>query len=139
MNSHITDRSDITYAQKSGIAIGDHPSSDGISISLADELAASEIKLPKRNEVEDYLSEHAGLRSILGPVCQRMRSEFGPHAELSLIVYRDPEIQDRYLTLYVRQRKYDSNIIDRIEQISAEFEAGVSASSGHLLISTDFH
>jgi hypothetical protein len=58
--------------------------------------------------------------------------------ELALEVYKAPEIDDRYLTLYIRQEKYQSGIIDRIEAVTSQFMAQLEAASGYLLITTDF-
>ena len=50
-----------------------------------------------------YLDEHGDLSQLLPEICGQIRKQFGPEAELSLELYRDPEINDRYLTLYLRQ------------------------------------
>lgn len=62
----------------------------------------ADIGISNAADVGRYLGEHTELRSVVPPICQRVRDEFGPDAELSLELYRDPEIDDRYLTLEVR-------------------------------------
>ena len=98
----------------------------------------TDIVIPNPAEAERYLGEHAELRSALPQICQRVREEFGPDAELLLELYRDPEIDDRYLTLEVRQERYDSNIIERLDQISGEFADELEPCSGQILLTTDF-
>src|SRR5437764_9896619 len=58
------------------------------------------------DEVEEYLTAHPDLRSALDGICAKLRESFGPDVELALEVYADPEFEDRYLALYVRQSTY---------------------------------
>ena len=98
----------------------------------------ADIGISNAADVDRYLSEHTELRSVVPQVCQRVRDEFGQDAELSLELYRDPEIDDQYLTLEVRQERYDSNIIERLDQISGEFADELEPCSGQILLTTDF-
>ncbi len=75
---------------------------------------------------------------FLEPICKRARKHFRPDVELSLEVYRDPEIDDEYLTLYVRQSEYDLTIMDRIDEVREQLAALLNHVSGSLLITTDF-
>ena len=97
------------------------------------------IQIPKRNEVLGYLAEHRQLSRLLPGICAQVRRVFGPNVELSLELYRDPEVDDRYLTLYVRQQAYDTEIMDRIETVSRQFNGRLEKISGYLLLTTDFH
>ena len=65
-------------------------------------------------------------------------NRFGGSAQLSLELYQDPEVEDSYLTLYVRQEPYDADILDQIEDVSRLFDAELATLSGWLLITTDF-
>jgi len=71
-------------------------------------------------------------------VCATVSARFGAHAQLSLEVYRDPEIEDEYLTLYLRQQDYDRNLLEAIEDICEEYEEELAERSGSLLVTTDF-
>jgi hypothetical protein len=53
-------------------------------------------------------------------------------------MYRDPEIDDRYLTLYVRLEKYDSGVPERIDAVRRQFEQKLEQVSGDFLLTTDF-
>jgi hypothetical protein len=56
-----------------------------------------------------------------------------------LELYRDPEIDDEYLTLYVRQRRYDADkLLEEIEDLRAGSQAALRETSGWLLVTTDF-
>jgi hypothetical protein len=99
--------------------------------------AAVQVIVPDPGDVGAYLRQHADLAQLLPEVCGRVRQAFGREPELSLEVYRDPEIADRYLTLYVRQDRYDAGIMERIEAVSARFHDLLSGASGHFLLATD--
>ncbi|HWP93152.1 MAG TPA: hypothetical protein VNN20_13245 [Thermodesulfobacteriota bacterium] len=96
------------------------------------------IEIPKPAEVRDYLIRYPDLASILPFVCKVARERFGVYPELSLEVYCDPEIEDEYLTLYVRQENYDEDILSAIEDISAQYESILMGKSGWFLVTTDF-
>ena len=57
--------------------------------------------------------------------------------ELSLELYKDPEVDDRYLTIYVRQKNYDSEIIKRIDKVSERFDDLLEKVSSFLLLTAD--
>src|SRR5882672_8231567 len=71
-----------------------------------DVLKRFNVAVPNRVEVKRYLSQHPQLAAPLVKICDAARGEFGPDAELALEVYKDPEMPDQYLTLYVRQDGY---------------------------------
>lgn len=97
------------------------------------------IKIPKPAGVRDYLLRYPDLTDILLFVCKVARERVGMYPELSLEVYHDPEIEDEYLTLYVRKQDYDENILDKIEDIRKQYEQNLIGRSGWLLVTTDFH
>lgn len=96
------------------------------------------IKIPKPAEVRDYLLRCSDLTNILPLVCRIARERFGMYTQLSLEVYHDPEIEDEYLTLYVRQEHYDKGVLDTIEDICTQYEGKLAGKSGWLLVTTDF-
>ena len=96
------------------------------------------ITVPHPSEIRDYLIRYQDMIGLLLSVCKSVRERFGTNAQLSLEVYHDPEIEDEYLTLYVRQEKYDDNILDVIEDISTQYEDELVNKSGWLLVTTDF-
>ena len=94
--------------------------------------------VPNQPDVAGYLAGHSALQSLLPRICERVRAEFGDDAELSLELYRDPEIEDRYLTLYVRQDRYDANIVERLDQLGEQFADVLERCTGDVLLTTDF-
>ena len=70
--------------------------------------------------------------------CEETRNRFSLSTQLSLELYRDPEIDDQYLTLYVRQKKYEKNIMDIIEEIQSIYIDKLVDKIGYFLFTTDF-
>lgn len=101
-------------------------------------LAPFDVEIAHPDEVEEYLMAHPELGSAIVGIAARLREVFGPSDELALERYQDPEDQDRFLALYVRQRQYEAGILRRIEVVASEFSAALESSSGHLLVTTDF-
>ncbi len=88
-------------------------------------------------DIRDYLINH-NLESLLLPICQKAKALFKDNAKLYLEVYHDPEVEDKYLTLYIRQDNYYKDILEIIEELSEDFEELISGTSGWFLITTDF-
>ena len=97
-----------------------------------------DVSIRNAADVEGYVAQHPTLRSLLNRICEQARVEFGRDAELTLELYRDPEIDDRYLTLLVRQPQYDANIVERLDQLAAQFADELDRCTGDLLVTTDF-
>jgi hypothetical protein len=102
------------------------------------QLLSKGIMIPQPAEVRDYLLRYPDIIDLLMPVCKMAQERFELHTQLSLEVYHDPEIEDEYLTLYVRQENYDRQILDKIESVCAEYEKVIAGRSGWLLVTTDF-
>ena len=102
------------------------------------QLLSLEVRLPQPGEVRDYLLRYPDLTDLLLPVCEATRQRFGSHAQLSLEVYRDPEIEDEYVTLYVRHPEYDKCVMKAIKEIRTAYEAKLAGKSGWFLLTTDF-
>ncbi|MCI0379561.1 MAG: hypothetical protein L0215_18280 [Gemmataceae bacterium] len=103
-----------------------------------DQCEVNNVLLPNRSEVEQYFAEHPDLAAIVPGICAKVRAAFGATEELSLQLYKDPEIDDQYLTLYVRRQEYKPGIVEEIDRISGQFDGLLETASGYLLITTDF-
>lgn len=101
-------------------------------------LPQMQVLLPRGGEVRHYLLRHSDLCDLLPAICLAVRERFGTDTQLSLEVYRDSEIEDEYLTLYVRQRCYGPDIVEAIEEIREGYEEKLSGRSGWFLVTTDF-
>ncbi|MGB9720334.1 MAG: hypothetical protein ACPL28_02490 [bacterium] len=121
----------ITALQKSSAI------STGIE-NLFNLLVSTKISIPEPAEVRNYLLVYPDMINILLPVFNKITEKFNTSAQISLEVYEDPEINDKYLTAYIRQETYNENIMDLIDEISSECESLLANSTGWLLITTDF-
>lgn len=102
-------------------------------------LGSTRVTIPRPAEVREYLVQYPDMIALLLQVAVSASRRFGPATELSLELYRDPEIDDEYLTLYVRQRRYDADtLLDEIEDLRAGCQAPLGETSGWLLVTTDF-
>lgn len=101
-------------------------------------LAACQVAVPHPRRVAAYLKAHPRLARLLPEICAEARVTLGKHVELSLEVYNDPEIDDRYLTLYVRRSGYDAGLIEQIDALREQTNPRLEAVQGYLLIMTDF-
>jgi hypothetical protein len=93
---------------------------------------------PSLAEIKRYLASHRSLAKVVPGVCAQARREFGGDAELILTLYKDPEINDRHLTIYVRLPVYDASITRRMDRVTEPFEKELCSVSGFLLVATDF-
>ncbi len=89
------------------------------------------------DEIRQYLLNFPDLIDVV-PVAVRAAHKHLPKAQLILQVYRDPEIDDSYLTLEVRLKEYDESVMSRIEEAESEFIDLLVGKSGWLLLTTDF-
>ncbi|MEI8003344.1 MAG: hypothetical protein WCG94_03315 [Methanothrix sp.] len=101
-------------------------------------LKAIQVVIPETSEVSEYLLAHSDLSCLISPICSKLIKTFSDDAKLFLEVYRDPEIHDEYLTIYIRKNEYEKMILDRIDEAMSEFEPALGSASGWLLVTTDF-
>lgn len=88
--------------------------------------------------VQGYLERYPDLATMLPAICEQARQEFEPSDELAIELYCDPEIKDEYLTLYIRQSRYEADVMARIERLSDTFSERLEHASGYLLLTSDF-
>jgi len=101
-------------------------------------LKAMHVMIPETSEVSEYILAHPDLSCLIPAICCKLIKMFPEDSKLFLEIYRDPEIHDEYLTLYVRKNVYEEQILDCIDEAMAEFERALGSASGWLLVTTDF-
>ena len=106
--------------------------------SALSELSLHDVVIPRPAEVRGYLLRFPDIVGVARSAAIAASRRLGAKAQLSLELYRDPEIADEYLTIYVRQERYDDSILETIDEISATHEEALAAKSGWLLVTTDF-
>ena len=95
-------------------------------------------QFPNPGEVIEYLQKHRGIYDVTLYACTLTEEKFGSSAQISLELYQDPEIEDCYLTIYVRQREYQEDIIKKINEICKEYAPTLTGEEGYILVTTDF-
>jgi len=103
-----------------------------------DNIRKIEVLIPQQNQVYNYLLHHPDMIDISLHICKAVAEKFRNQAQLSLEVYQDPEIKNEYLTLYIRRKEYNENIMDDIKEVRASCEGLLAEKDGWLLITTDF-
>lgn len=134
-----------TNAQETPTLITDQAQPYGAPTTGMDEtatvlrtLSSKRTVIPQPDAVQAYLTQYPDIRAVMQTICRTATVRFGEQVQLSLEVYRDPEIQDEYLTLYIRQDHYDEQLLTTIDGLSAECESLLMNTSGWLLVTTDF-
>lgn len=91
------------------------------------------------NNIKKYLAEHMDLIEPLYAAIQLIVFEnFPGKISLSIKIYEDPEIDDRYLLINVRSDSYDENFIEKLMKTTLEFSTYLSGKSGWIEITSDF-
>ncbi len=104
-----------------------------------DWLQLNQVTVSRPAEVRNYLNQYLHLTELILPVCKTARSKFENRAKFYLEVYRDPEIEDEYLALYVRQKAYEDDVLKLIREIAREsLYQGLEGKKGWFTVTTDF-
>lgn len=101
-------------------------------------ISSIQIVIPNPEELRNYLHRYTDIIELVMSVCEETRNHFILPTQLSLELYRDPEIDDQYLTLYVRQNKYEKDIMNKIEEIRLSYCDVLADKTGYFLLTTDF-
>jgi hypothetical protein len=86
---------------------------------------------------KEYLLRFTELLDVIPKAVDATKKHF-PEAQLVVDVYKDPEIDDHYLVLYVRSKYYDDSFIERLEKAEAEFLDQLVNKRGWIQLTTDF-
>ncbi len=105
--------------------------------ALLDTLRQSGVFVEGANLVRRYLHSYPELIDTVRVMCQAVRQEF-PDACLTLTLYQDPEVEDEFLSLFVRRELYDGSETARIRHIQNQFREKTQSTSGWFLVLTDF-
>ena len=106
--------------------------------ALLEQLCAQGIRIPRPAEVRDYLTRYPDVIASVRNASEVAVREFAGKAVLSLELYVDPEIDDRYLVLYVRQEEIDPNLYEMVQRVSEGYDCELDGSNGCFWVMTDF-
>lgn len=96
------------------------------------------IEVPQIEDVVTYLRQYPELSELVSQTLKASRQVFGKLVQLSLEIYRDIETKEEYLTLYVRQNRYDPDIMKQIKKIRRDSRSLIKTAKGRFLLTTDF-
>jgi hypothetical protein len=98
---------------------------------------ARQVQLEDPDSIQEYLLQFIDLLDLIPHAVEVVRKHF-PEACMVMTVYQDPEIDDRYLVLYIRLRQYDDSFLDRLEKAERDFLPLLANKRGWIQLSTDF-
>jgi len=75
------------------------------------------ILTPNLREIWDYLLYHGDILNLVDSASELARHQFPLPDQLSLEIFHDQETFDTLLTLYIRQKQYAPDIMERIDLI----------------------
>jgi hypothetical protein len=110
---------------------------DAAKVDALLERIATEAYLTNEPQIRKYLLRFVDLAEVVSHAVEAARRRF-PEARLVLDVYRDPEIDDEYLALYVRLSHYDDSVMEQIAAAEAEYLPMLAGKSGWIQLTTDF-
>jgi len=90
------------------------------------------------DEIRDYLLQYYDMINVILPICDRVSDKFQTTAEILFTIYKDNEINDKYIIIFIRQNNYSEDTMNDIDQISEDCRIFLHGKSGWLLITTDF-
>ena len=95
------------------------------------------VRLENPGSIREYLLQFAELLDVIPKAVDAAKIYF-PEAQMVMDVYRDPEVPDCYLVLYIRLKRYDDSVIERMEKAEAEFLNQLVNKRGWIQLTTDF-
>jgi hypothetical protein len=110
---------------------------DAATVDALLEGVGKDALLTNTPRIREYLLQFVDLAEVVSHAVEAAKQHF-PEAQLVLEVYRDPEIDNEYLALYVRLSRYDDTVMERIAAAEAEYLDRLAGKSGWIQLTTDF-
>lgn len=107
-----------------------------IDVALS-KIASKHINVPQPAAIRAYLLDHLDMLDIVVKACDTASVRFS-EAQLILMVYRDPEIDDKYLMLCIRKDEYSDDFLDALHAVYTCHALELSNKSGWFQVTTDF-
>jgi hypothetical protein len=105
--------------------------------NLESECAAAEVKILDSDAVRSYMRIHPDMIALTGRLCSATRREFAAET-LTLQMYVDPEIDDRYLHVDIRLVGYTPALVEqvmkRLDTIVAPFDEELCDATGNVML-----
>jgi hypothetical protein len=90
-----------------------------------------------KESICDYLNKFPDIIDIIPKAVNSAKKHF-PNAQIVLDLYIDPEIDDKYLVLYVRLKEYEGSVIELLDKARLEILDELKDKKGWIQITTDY-
>jgi hypothetical protein len=107
-------------------------------VSLVTDLEGRGVLVLDRRPVLAFLRAHPDLLPVVKRVADVAIERLGDRSELSLEVYRDPEVRSKKLILYARQSPYEGSLLDVIHEIMDNHWQLAPGATGWFQLMTDY-
>lgn len=95
------------------------------------------VRLARPLEIREYLLRFPDAIDALQETIRALSMNL-PDAQLVLELYRDPEIEDEHLVVYVRFKHYPEDVMDRIRNVREKCRRALVGKKGWVHVTTDF-
>jgi hypothetical protein len=106
---------------------------------VMNQLSLNHITIPAPDEIRSYLFTYSDMADVLSSVTDIVTERFRESARLSLEIYKDPEAEDKYLSLYIRQENYDDAFFESLNDVRARYNELLNGKTGWIVVTTDFN
>jgi len=101
------------------------------------ELSEKGIVLRNIDDIHEYLLRFPDIIDVI-PLAVSALLKYFPDDQIILDMYKDPEIEDSYLVLYVRTKNYNETFFEKLEKAESEFLDYLVNKEGWIQVNTDF-
>lgn len=106
--------------------------------SFFQKMTSMGILMPDSENIFSYLLDHDQMIDFVLQACSEVFKRLGARAQLSLEFFIDPEFDDAFPILLLRQNQYEDDLLDVIKDIRNNYETKLSKLNGDFHITTDF-
>jgi hypothetical protein len=101
-------------------------------------LAAAGVQVADADAVKGYLLRRPDLTPVVWAVASRAKARCGNGDQVALDLYRDPEIEQEHLVIYLRFQEYGEEAMRTLRGLGEEAAVLLRRVAGWLLVTTDF-
>lgn len=94
-------------------------------------------KIENQQAVIQYILKNVNINLVLMDALHAVADAF-VGSESTLTLYQDPELNDEYLTIYVRMHQYPEHMFEKIDALLPRYQEKFTLTLGWLVITTDF-
>ncbi len=100
-------------------------------------LSEKKIILKNVDDIREYLLTFPDVIDLV-PIAIQIINKYLPNTQIIIDVYKDPEIDDKYLMINLRTKFYDDSFMEKFEMLETEFVKFLVGKEGWIQLITDF-